>query len=78
MAQWSARFPARVEAREDTYLADPPPGGIAVRFRHGKALELKAYQGSPGILEVAGRACGRLEVVGQVVVPLPSTRPERR
>jgi MFS transporter, PHS family, inorganic phosphate transporter len=61
MAEWFARFPARVEAREDTYLVDPQPGGISVKFRHGKALELKAYQGSPGILEVAGRACGRLE-----------------
>jgi MFS transporter, PHS family, inorganic phosphate transporter len=61
MAEWFARFPAREEAREDTYLVDPQPGGISVKFRHGRALELKAYQGSPGILEVAGRACGRLE-----------------
>jgi hypothetical protein len=50
-----------VEAREDTYLVDPQPSGISVKFRHGKAFELKTYQGSPGTLELAGRACGRLE-----------------
>jgi hypothetical protein len=58
---WFARFPARVESREDLYLVDPQPGGMSVKFRQGRALELKMYQGSPGILEVAGRARGRLE-----------------
>jgi hypothetical protein len=58
VAGWFARFPARVEAREDTYLVDPQPGGISVKFRQGMALELKVYQGSPGILEVTGRARG--------------------
>src|SRR5215831_6716053 len=61
VAGWFARFPAGVEAREDSYLADPPLGGLAVKLRAGRALEVKAYQGSPGILEVAGRARGRLE-----------------
>jgi hypothetical protein len=50
-----------VESREDIYLVDPQPGGMSVKFRQGRALELKMYQGSPGILEVAGRARGRLE-----------------
>ena len=36
-------------------------GGLAVKLRAGRALEVKVYQGSPGILEVAGRARGRLE-----------------
>jgi hypothetical protein len=52
---------SRVESREDTYLVDPRPGQMSVKFRQGRALELKVYQGSPGILEVAGRARGRLE-----------------
>ena len=56
-----ARFPARVESREDTYLAAPQPGQMSVKFRQGRALELKVYQGSPGTLEVAGCARGRLE-----------------
>ena len=34
------------------------PAPLAAR---GGALEIKAYRGSPGILEVAGRARGRLE-----------------
>jgi hypothetical protein len=62
MAGWFARFPAWVESREDSYLADPPLGGFSVKLRAGRVLEVKAYQGSPGILEVAGRARGRLEV----------------
>jgi hypothetical protein len=32
-----------------------------VKIRGGRALEVKAYRGSPGILEVAGRARGRME-----------------
>jgi hypothetical protein len=36
-------------------------GGLSVNLREGRALEVKVYQGSPGILEVAGRARGRLE-----------------
>ena len=53
--------PARVEAREDTYLLDPPLPGLSVKVRGGGALEVKVYRGSPGILEVADRARGRLE-----------------
>ena len=61
VAGWFARFPAGVEAREDSYLADLPWCGLAVKLRAGRALEVKVYQGSPGILGVAGRARGRLE-----------------
>ena len=53
--------PATVESREDTYLLDPPLRGLSVKVRGGGALEVKAYRGSPGILEVAGRARGRME-----------------
>ncbi len=35
--------------------------GLSVKIRGGVALEVKAYRGSPGILQVADRACGRLE-----------------
>src|SRR5215469_6937610 len=61
LTEWFARFPARLESREDTYLVDPQPGQTSVKFRQGKSLELKVYQGSPGILEVAGCARGRME-----------------
>jgi hypothetical protein len=35
--------------------------GLSVKIRGGGALEVKAYRGSPGILEAAGRARGRME-----------------
>jgi hypothetical protein len=61
VAGWFGRFPARVESREDIYLLDPQLRGLSVKVRGGGALEVKAYRGSPGILDVAGRARGRLE-----------------
>jgi hypothetical protein len=61
VARWFARFPARTETREDTYLLDPQLRGLSVKVRGGGALEVKVYRGSPGILEVAGRARGRLQ-----------------
>jgi hypothetical protein len=61
VAGWFGRFPAGVESREDTYLLDPRLPGLSVKVRGGGALEVKAYRGSPGMLEVAGRARGRLE-----------------
>ena len=57
---WFARFPTRTEAREDTYLLDPHLRGLSVKVRGGTALEVKAYRGSPGILDVTGRARGHL------------------
>ncbi len=61
VAGWFGRFPARTESREDTYLLDPHLPGLSVKVRGGGALEVKAYRGSPGILEVPGRARGRME-----------------
>ena len=61
VAGWPARFPAAVESRQDTYLLDPPLRELSVKVRGGGALEVKVYRGSPGILEVAGRARGRIQ-----------------
>jgi hypothetical protein len=61
VARWFGRFPARTESRQDTYLVDPPLPGLSVKIRGGGALEVKAYRGSPGILEVTGRARGHME-----------------
>lgn len=61
MAGWFARFPARVETREDTYLLDPHLPGLSVKIRGAAALDVKVYRGSPGLLEVADRARGRVE-----------------
>ncbi len=60
VAGWFGRFPARMESREDTYLLDPQLPGLSVKVRGGAALEVKAYRGSPGILDVTGRARGHL------------------
>ena len=60
-AGWFGRYLARTESREDTYLLDPQLRGLSVKVRGGGALEVKVYRGSPGILEVAGRARGRME-----------------
>ena len=61
VAGWFGRFPAGMESREDIYLLDPPLPGLSVKVRGGGALEVKAYRGSPGILDLAGLARGRME-----------------
>jgi hypothetical protein len=61
VAAWFGRFPAEMESREDDYLLDPGWRGLSVKVRGGCTLEVKLYQGSPGILDVAGRARGRME-----------------
>jgi hypothetical protein len=61
VAGWFGRFPALTESREDTYLLDPRLRGLSVKIRGGGALEVKVYRGSPGILEVTGRARGRVQ-----------------
>jgi hypothetical protein len=61
VAGWFERFPAGTEAREDIYLLDPRLPGLSVKVRGGGALEVKVFRGSPGMLEVAGRARGRME-----------------
>ena len=61
VAGWFGRFPAQTTALDDAYLLEPHLPGLSVKVRAGRALEVKAYRGSPGLLEVTGRACGRLE-----------------
>jgi len=61
VAGWFGRFAAGTESREDNYLLDRQLRGLSVKIRGGGALEVKAYCGSPGTLEVAGRARGRME-----------------
>lgn len=61
VAGWFGRFPAEIAARQDAYLLNPELRGLSVKVRAGTALEVKVYRGSPGILEVAGLAHGRLE-----------------
>ena len=76
VAGWFARFPARTESREDTYLLDPQLRGLSVKVRGGRALEVKVYCGSPGILEVADRARGRMQAWQKWSFPLSPLRPD--
>jgi hypothetical protein len=61
VAEWFGRFPAETQSREDTYLLDPQLRGLSVKVRDGVTLDVKVYGGSPGFLDLPGRACGRME-----------------
>jgi hypothetical protein len=61
MARWIGAFPAQTIVLEDTYLVHPHMPGLSVKVREGRTLEVKAYDGSPGLIEVPKRARGRLE-----------------
>lgn len=58
---WFGRFPAGMDSREDAYLIDPLLRGLSVTIRTGRRFEVKLRDSSPGILDVAGRARGRIE-----------------
>ena len=62
-ARWFGRFPAALELREDAYLLDPHLRGLSVKIRGGGdgPLEVKVYGGSSGVLDITGRARGRVE-----------------
>jgi hypothetical protein len=61
MAGWFGRFAAESTALEDVYLLEPYLPGLSVKVRAGRALEVKVYRGNHGLLEVPGRASGRVE-----------------
>ena len=61
VAGWFGRFPVRMEYRQDSYLLDPALDGLSVKVRAGRALEVKVYRGSRGVLEVTGRARGHIQ-----------------
>ena len=61
VAGWFGRFPAETDAREDIYLVNPDLRGLSVKVRGGRALEVKQYHGTVGILDVPGRAHGRIQ-----------------
>lgn len=67
---WFRRFPISTETREDTYLLTPWLDGLSPKIRADVAFDVKAYRGSPGILEVPGRATGRLEAWQKWSFPL--------
>lgn len=60
VAQFAASG-ACMESREDAYLLRPDLGALSVKIRGGRALEVKMFLGSPGILDLQGRARGRMQ-----------------
>jgi hypothetical protein len=73
-AGWFERFPAGMESREDSYLLDPDLRGLSVKVRAGRMLEVKVYHGSVGILDVPGRARGRIQSWQKWSFPVSSLR----
>ena len=61
MLDWFARFPISTESRVDNYLCDPDIGGLSVKIRGGRTLEVKAHLGRRGELVLPDRAHGFLE-----------------
>jgi hypothetical protein len=62
MAGWFTRYPVESSSREDMYLLHPQSRTFSVKVRAGRALEVKVYRGSPGVVDVPGRALGRMEL----------------
>lgn len=62
MRVWFARFPAGTETRDDAYLLRSQLPGLAVKLRQGSVLDLKAFAGSPGPIELPNGGCGTLEL----------------
>lgn len=77
MASWFGRFPAEAAERQDAYLVGPELGGLSVKVRAGEALDVKVYQGSPGLFEMSGRAFGRTESWQKWSFPLTSGQDAR-
>lgn len=61
VAAWFSASVPQLESREDSYLLSPDLGALSVKIRAGRALEVKTFLGSPGILDLAGRARGRMQ-----------------
>jgi hypothetical protein len=62
MRGWFARFPSGTETRDDAYLLQPLLPGLAVKLRSGSLLDLKAFLGSPGLIELPCGGRGTLEL----------------
>jgi hypothetical protein len=73
---WFGRFPAGMESREDAYLIHPFLRGLSVKIRAGRQFDVKLCHGSPGILDTAGRARGRIETWRKWAFPIGLLDPD--
>jgi len=65
-----------LESREDVYLLNPGLGGLSVKVRASRALDVKMFLGSPGILDLPGRARGRMQYWRKWSFPFSPLSPE--
>jgi len=77
-ATWFGTSGLDVESREDAYLLSPDLGGLSVKVRGGRALEVKTFLGSPGVLDLHGPACGRMQYWQKWSFPLGSFSEDAR
>ena len=78
VAAWFGTSVSRTESREDIYLLRPDLGALSVKVRGGRALEVKVFRGSPGILDLPGRAHGRMQYWQKWSFPYRSLSPHAR
>jgi hypothetical protein len=78
LAAWFGTSVLQMESREDAYLLNPDLGWLSVKVRGGRALEVKAFLGSPGVLNLHGRACGHMQYWQKWSFPLHSFRQDAR
>ena len=76
VTRWFTRFPAETRDYRDTYLLEPHLPALSVKIRARRALEVKAYRGSPAILDVAGRARGPMQSWQKWSFPLGPRSPD--
>jgi hypothetical protein len=76
MAGWFPGSQPETESREDDYLLDPGLGGLSVKVRAGRTLDVKMFLGSPGNLDLPGRARGRMQYWRKWSFPFSPLRPD--
>jgi hypothetical protein len=76
VAGWFPGSQPELESREDAYLLDPGLGGLSVKVRASRALDVKVFLGSPGILDLPGRARGHMQYWRKWSFPFSPLSPE--
>jgi hypothetical protein len=76
VAAWFGRFPAETDSRQDTYLVNPDLPGLSVKVRAGRAFEMKMYHGTAGMLDIPGRARGRIQAWQKWSFPVGPLSPD--
>jgi hypothetical protein len=75
IARWFTRFPAKSRDYKDFYLLNPHLPGLSVKIRAYRALEVKAYRGSPAMLDVTDRVRGPMQFWQKWSFPLGQHSP---